>query len=129
MINMNQILKAVSIILFLIFGMILFSSKTIAVLPEETAINNPYFNNNQKGSSSKTLYLNNCARCHGADGKGGTELGKLYGATDLTAKKVKKMSRKKIARIIQNGDGSMPAFKKKLSSNEITILANYIRNL
>lgn len=75
------------------------------------------------------LYLNNCARCHGADGKSQTELGKKIDATDLTDSFVKKMSRKKVTNAITNGADGMPAFGKKLSKKEISSLVNYIRTL
>ncbi len=80
-------------------------------------------------SSSRSLYINNCARCHGADGKGDTELGKLYGSSNLTTRKVKRMSKKRMTQIIRNGVGGMPAFGKKLSNREITSLVNYVRSL
>lgn len=80
-------------------------------------------------SSSRSLYINNCARCHGADGKGDTELGKLYGSSNLTTRKVKRMSNKRMAQIIRNGVGGMPGFGKKLNNKEITSLVNYVRSL
>lgn len=114
---------------FLIFGAIIFSVKTRANFSNENSVNNPTETFGQRAVSAKTLYMNNCARCHGADGKGDTELGRLYDASDLTSRKVKKMSRKKAARIIQNGDGSMPSFEKKLSAKDISALVGYIRTL
>jgi len=37
---------------------------------------------------SKALYENECAKCHGSDGKGDTKMGKKYGAKDYTDPKV-----------------------------------------
>lgn len=79
-------------------------------------------------SSSRGLYQANCARCHGGDGKGDTELGKLYGSSDLTTRRVQKMSRKRMTSIIKNGKGSMPAFGKKLSAQEIYSIVTYVRS-
>ncbi len=120
---MNRILKISSIVLFLVTVAFMFSLKTQAVFNNESDIIE------QNKSSIKNIYLNNCARCHGADGKGETELGRLYAAKNLTDRKVKKMSRKKVSLIIQNGYGSMPSFKKKLSSKDVSGLVNYIRTL
>ncbi len=36
----------------------------------------------------KELYEKNCVKCHGADGKGDTKMGKKTGAKDLTDAKV-----------------------------------------
>lgn len=124
---MNRILKISSIILFLVIGAVMVSSKTQAVFNNESFRNEDVAE--QSKGSIKNVYLNNCARCHGADGRGETELGRLYGATDLTVRKIKKMSGKKMTSIIQNGYGSMPAFKKKLSSKDISALVGYVRSL
>ena len=107
---MKKSFKIIIAVVFLITGAIIFSGKIRADFAKTNSPPTAVNFSGQKNASAKTLYLNNCARCHGADGKADTELGKLYDATDLTQKKVKKMSRKKVTGIIQNGDGSMPAF-------------------
>ena len=126
---MRKSLKIIIAVVFLITGAIIFSAKTRADFAKTNLPQTIVNFSGQKNASAKTLYLNNCARCHGADGAADTELGKLYDAPSLRDKKVKKMSRKKVAGIIQNGDGSMPAFKKKLSAKETSALVNYIRTL
>ena len=72
------------------------------------------------------LYIRNCARCHGADGKGNTKLGQEMGIPDLTVS-ARQMSLASVKRVIENGDGDMPGFKKKLKAAQITSLANYVR--
>lgn len=79
--------------------------------------------------SARDLYVNNCARCHGADGKSNTKLGRSTKATDLTSRKVQKMSRKKMARIIKYGEDPMPSFGKKLTKKEINRIVSYVRSL
>ncbi len=37
---------------------------------------------------AKGIYEKQCAKCHGADGKGQTKMGKKYGARDYTDPKV-----------------------------------------
>lgn len=126
---MKKSFKFVIAAVFLITGAVILSAKTYNGLPGQFAEKSVRYVPAQKSTSVRTMYLNNCARCHGSDGKADTELGRLYDATDLTGKQTKKLSRKKAARIIQNGDSSMPAFKKKLSAKEISALVSYIRTL
>lgn len=39
-------------------------------------------------ADGKEIYTKSCARCHGADGKGQTAMGKKFGAKDYTDPKV-----------------------------------------
>lgn len=79
--------------------------------------------------SPRSLFLQNCARCHGADGKAQTRLGRKLEADDLTSAEVKEMSTEKIARIVTRGRLDMPAFGKKLTAGQITSIATYVRTL
>lgn len=65
-----------------------------------------------------------CAACHGPGGKGDTAMGKKLGAKDLTTLKV---SATHMEKDIANGEGKMPAFKDKLSTDEIKALVKYIQ--
>lgn len=71
------------------------------------------------------VYANNCARCHGADGKAKTAKGRQVGAVDLTIDEWTP-NEARDTRIISKGKGSMPAFKSKLTADEITSVARYI---
>lgn len=78
------------------------------------------------------LFRNNCARCHGVDGRGDTEQGQKYNVPDFTNKDwwrrnptFKRSST--LTSIVTQGRQEMPAFGKKLSSAEIKQLANYVR--
>lgn len=84
---------------------------------------------NAANTSIRDVYVNNCARCHGGDGKSDTQLGKLYDAPDLTSRATKRKSSRVLARVIRNGGGSMPAFSKKLSAKEVTAMVAYVRSL
>ena len=79
------------------------------------------------------LFNRNCARCHGADGRGDTPLGHLYKAPDFTDpdwwKQNAGISNTKTLRsIVTRGKGGMPAFGKKLSSAEIKLLVTRVRS-
>ena len=84
--------------------------------------------NDHWADTPRGLYITNCARCHGADGSGQTELGRKLDAPDLR-KKGKEMSSDKIVRVITKGRDEMPSFRKKLTRGQIARLASYIRKL
>lgn len=123
---MLKILKLSLVFVFLAAGIFVlcFSSRSSGVLPSSEAAAVV-----DSSAPAKKLYLNNCARCHGADGKSQTNLGRETDATDLTDSFVKKMSRKRVTNVINNGADGMPAFGKKLSKKEISSLVNYVRTL
>ncbi len=78
------------------------------------------------------LFRNNCARCHGADGRGDTPLGHTYNAPDFSdaawwQKHSSITGKSSLARIVSQGKGGMPAFGKKLRRSEINSLVNYVR--
>jgi cbb3-type cytochrome c oxidase subunit III len=79
----------------------------------------------------RTLYMQNCARCHGADGHSQTEMGQLYDATDLTDARWwrdQHISNQRLTNSITNGKkGGMPAFGKKLSRTDINALVAFVR--
>ena len=79
--------------------------------------------------SPRTLFVNNCARCHGGDGKAQTEQGKANETPDISGGKLRSRSAKRLTNIIVNGDGEMPAFGKKLTKAQISSLVNYVRGL
>ena len=115
---MRKILKTGLLFVFLATGFFVFTSQASAVLlPSETVA---------KNAPARRVYLNNCARCHGADGKGQTELGRINDTPDLTQKRT---SQKRAISVIMHGTDSMPAFGKKLSRAEIASVAAYIRTL
>jgi mono/diheme cytochrome c family protein len=78
------------------------------------------------------VFRNNCARCHGADGRGDTPLGNTYKAPDFTdpewwQRHSNITSGASLISIVSRGKGGMPAFGKKLSRTEIRRLVGYVR--
>lgn len=86
----------------------------------------------RRGEQVVDLYRNNCARCHGADGRGDTPLGHTYNAPDFAdldwwQKHSNITSDASLVSIVSRGKGGMPAFSKKLSRTEIRRLVGYMR--
>ena len=88
-----------------------------------------------RAADAKTNWANNCAQCHGPDGKAGTKMGKMLNAKDLTDPKVQAgFTDAQAAEAIKNGvkEGGktkMKAFGGKLSDDEIKALVAYVRTL
>ena len=70
-----------------------------------------------------------CAMCHGADGSGSTAAGKAMKVRDLSSPDVQGQTDAQISDIITNGKDKMPAYKGKLTDDQIKGLVAYIRTL
>ncbi|MEJ1972354.1 MAG: cytochrome c [Lacunisphaera sp.] len=77
---------------------------------------------------------NNCAKCHGADGKGQTKAGKKLQLKDYTDAKVQdEMKDEEMIKTITDGvldkagKEKMKAYKADLSAEEIKDLVAYVR--
>ena len=71
------------------------------------------------GGAGQQLFSDNCASCHtlaaaGASGKVGPDLDQLQPGPDLVTTQV------------NNGGGGMPAFKGKLTDDQIKQIADYV---
>jgi mono/diheme cytochrome c family protein len=78
------------------------------------------------------IFRNNCARCHGADGRADTPLGQQHNTPDLTdaqwwQKNSTLTSTRSLTTIVRQGKGDMPAFGEKLKPKEISGLVKYMR--
>ncbi len=80
-------------------------------------------------AASRTLYRQHCAICHGNDGRSQTKRGRETEADDITSADVKGDSHERLVRLISNGKGEMPGFKKNLSPAKIASIAKYIKTL
>ena len=80
----------------------------------------------KESGGPRSLYLQNCSTCHGANGRAQTTRGKKLEAADLTSADVQGMSRAKIIRAVTNGRPGMPGFKKKLTAKQIAQIAGYV---
>ena|SRR2546423_13358294 len=89
----------------------------------------------KKGKSAqvargRTVFMQNCARCHGADGRAQTDLGQLYGAKDLTDAgwwRAEHLTDRRLINSVTNGKkGGMPAYGKKLSKDDIAAVVAFV---
>lgn len=103
------------------------ATAAFAVIPRPTAYVPLPFESGENVAQA-SVYRANCARCHGNDGRSNTKEGRRTEADDLTDESVKAMSADKMARIIRNGKGDMPA-NKKLTSAQVTALVRYVKGL
>jgi mono/diheme cytochrome c family protein len=82
---------------------------------------------------AKEIWTKECAKCHGADGKGDTKMGQKLEISDLTSAKVQGTKDEELAKAIKEGikkDGRtrMKAFTD-LSEQEVKDLVAYIHGL
>jgi mono/diheme cytochrome c family protein len=74
------------------------------------------------------LYKSKCQSCHGAGGKA-TAIGKKLGARDFQDPAVTSMSEDDLAAVTSAGKGKMPAYKGKLTAEQINALGKYIKEM
>ena len=78
----------------------------------------------------RAVYEAKCARCHGADGAGRTRMAEIVEPPDMSDPAWQR--RRGTARMVAsvtNGLGQMPAFKKKLTRQEIAAAVAHVRTL
>lgn len=119
--SMRSLLKLTVITVFLAAGVFLFLGDTAVPTGAAPIV--------ESAEVSRSLYRKHCASCHGVDGRSQTAEGRELQADDLTTSDVKGDGEAKIMRIISNGKGEMPGFKKKLSAAQIASIAKYIKSL
>jgi mono/diheme cytochrome c family protein len=80
-------------------------------------------------ASTRATYATECARCHRADGEGGVVeiLKKKLKVPSLKEGHALNHTEEQLAKQIREGGDGMPAFKDKLSEEEINNLVRYVR--
>ncbi len=76
--------------------------------------------------SGADTYKAKCAMCHGPDGK---KENPAMGTKALTSPEVQKMSVAELTAAITSGKGKMPAYKGKLTDDQIKAVAEYVKTL
>ena len=77
-------------------------------------------------NAAADLYKSKCAMCHGPDG---SKENAAMGVKPLTSPEIQKMSDADLAAAISAGKGKMPAYKGKLTDDQIKDLAKHIHTL
>jgi mono/diheme cytochrome c family protein len=78
---------------------------------------------------ARTNFAKNCEACHTPSGEGGTATieGKKIRVASLKAPHAVRHTDEELLKIITNGEEEMPAFKDKLSAEEIAELVRFVR--
>jgi cytochrome c6 len=80
-------------------------------------------------TAGEATYKANCQMCHGETGAADTPAGKAMGAKSFQSPELAKMTDAAMMSSVKNGNGRMPAFKEKLTDDEIKDVITYIREL
>ena len=86
-----------------------------------------------RAADTAALYEKHCLKCHGADGKGETKMGKKAGVKDYTDPKVSEAIKddqafKSVKEGMKDGDKElMKPFAEKLTDDEIKALIAYVK--
>ena len=87
-------------------------------------------NSSRAVSGASALFKDNCAKCHGKDGRARGFKARLAGVRNLTeARWLEGVTDERIYNSITNGRNRMPAFGKKLTEAEIESLVAFVRGL
>jgi mono/diheme cytochrome c family protein len=75
------------------------------------------------------IYKAKCAMCHGPDGAGQTTMGKSMKLRDLRSPEVQKQTDAELHKMTADGKAKMPAFRAKLTEEEIKALVAQMRTM
>jgi cytochrome c6 len=88
-----------------------------------------FFGASVRADDSASTFKAKCAMCHGADGTGNSPTGKAMKVRDLSSPEVQGQTDAQLSDIVTNGKNKMPAYKGKLTDDQIKGLVAYIRGL
>jgi mono/diheme cytochrome c family protein len=75
------------------------------------------------------LYKTSCSSCHGPEGAGTTKVGVALKVRDLRTDEVQSQTDLELMKVIAGGKGKMPAYGKKLTTEQIQSIIAFIRTL
>jgi mono/diheme cytochrome c family protein len=109
------------------------AAKDVAIPLEAGKKTNPLPETDEVVIQGQEVFLGSCAQCHGADGRGDTNIGRNMApaAMDLSSHHVQHWSDAELFWIIQNGVRltGMPSWKSSISENDTWKLARFIHHL
>lgn len=131
-IKISLILSAIALFIFACAeNKIIVNTNTTADTPANVPVNVQPTAAMDEIASAQKIYMDNCAKCHKEDGSGGkvTIDGETLNAEDLTSAHAKKEADAEFIEHIKEGipDEGMPAFKDRLSDEQIKSVVKYIR--
>ena len=111
-------------------GFILFLATAAGAASGGPAAAEPQRGGPSQSARGREVYTANCGRCHGADGKGHTRMAEMVEPQDISDPDWQRgRSTSRMIASVANGRGQMPAFKKRLSRQEIAAAVAYVRTL
>jgi len=75
------------------------------------------------------VYKANCAMCHGAAGDGNTPAGKKFNVPSFSTPTAVNESDATLLSVVKDGKGKMPAWKSKLTDDQVKGVVAFIRTL
>jgi mono/diheme cytochrome c family protein len=79
--------------------------------------------------TAASLYKTKCALCHAPDGSGSGPVGKQLNVPNLRLRQAQTQTADQWIQITEDGKGKMPAYKGRLSDDQIRQLVTYTREL
>jgi mono/diheme cytochrome c family protein len=109
------------------------AAKDVVIPLEAGRMKNPLPETDEVVSQGQQLFLESCALCHGAEGRGDTSIGRnMYPpAADMHSPHVQHWNEAELYWIIRNGVRltGMPSWQSSISENDTWKLARFIHNL
>jgi cytochrome c6 len=79
--------------------------------------------------TAASLYKTKCALCHAPDGSGSGSVGTQLNVPNLRLRQAQALTGDQWTQITEDGKGKMPAYKGRLSDDEIKQVVVYVREL
>lgn len=112
---MKRLVCVVSIIIAILVAAAVTASETNAAAPAK---------------ESRDVWIKaKCALCHGENGAGDTAHGKKTQTPDLRAEATRTKTDEDLRACIERGEHKMPAFRVRLTDEQVDLLIRYVRNL
>lgn len=102
------------------------------VSPEDKARKNPVKFTEESVDKGKSVYVSQCAMCHGASGDGKGDLAEVMHLTipDMTKPEtLSKYTDGELYAMINSGSGAMPGEANRLRPNTVWDLVNFLRSV
>jgi mono/diheme cytochrome c family protein len=109
----------------IVFGLLCAAGVATLGLQSFTSVGATTQSKGKASGDAGAVYTAQCAKCHGADGKGIPSLGEMPNFTDAAWQSSR--TDKQIGDGISNGAGVMPGFKESLSASQISALVKHVR--